>query len=138
MFVLSLVFLRKNYSQQQCKYDYLEIFDGFDAASTSLGRFCSSENHPMNLVSSNNHAFIRMNTDESHANRGFYLKYKTNCNRTIMDTSGVVESPNFPEQYPGNTDCAWTIVVPKGNQIHMQFSHFEMENEGVSNGTNVS
>lgn len=136
--LFSLIFLLKNYSQQQCKYDYLEIFDGFDAATTSLGRFCSSENHPMNLVSSNNHAFIRMNTDESHANRGFYLKYKTNCNRTITDTSGIIESPNFPESYPGNSDCAWTIVVPKGNQIHMQFSHFEMENEGVSNGTNVS
>lgn len=103
-----------------------------------MGRFCSSENHPMNLVTSDNHAFIRMNTDDSQANRGFYLKYKTLCNRTISATSGVIESPNFPDQYPINVDCAWTIVVPKGNKIHMQFSHFELENEGQKNGTSVS
>lgn len=114
-------------SQRECKYDYLEIFDGIDASATSLGRFCSSENHPMNLATSANHAFIRMNTDDSHANRGFYLKYKTQCNRTITDNAGIIESLNFPDEYPANIDCSWTIVVPKGNRIHMQFSHFELE-----------
>jgi cubilin len=93
----------------------------------------------MHLTTTDNHAFIRMNTDDSTANRGFNLKYKTLCNRTIEMNSGVIESPNFPNQYPHDYDCSWTIVVPKGNQINMQFSHFELENEGKSNNdTNVS
>lgn len=115
--------------QSLCKYDYLEIFDGPDASSRSIGKFCSSENHPMHLVTVGNHALIRMNTDDTHAGRGFFLKYSILCNRTIHMDSGVIESPNFPNDYSNNIDCAWTIVVSKGNRINIQFSHFYLEND---------
>ena len=124
-------------TQSECKYDYLEIFDGSDASSRSFGKFCSSENHPMHLMTVGNHALIRMNTDDSHAGRGFLLKYSIHCNRTIHMDSGVIESPNFPNDYPNNLDCAWTIVVSKGNRINMQFSHFYLENDNqFHNDTN--
>lgn len=116
-------------TQSECKYDYLEIFDGIDASTRSLGKFCSSEKHPMHLETIGNHALIRMSTDDTNAGRGFFLKYSTTCNRTIYMDSGVIESPNFPNNYPNNLDCAWTIVVSKGNKINMQFSHFYMEND---------
>lgn len=118
-------------TQSDCKYDYLEIFDGADASTRSFGKFCSSENHPMHIETVRNHAMIRMNTDESHAGRGFFLKYSARCNRTIHMDSGVIESPNFPSDYPNNLDCAWTIVVSKGNRINMQFSHFFLENDNL-------
>jgi cubilin len=114
-----------------CKYDYLEIFDGKDAIANSFGRFCSSEFHPMHIETSSNHVMIRMNTDESHSGRGFNIKYSANCNRTIEADSGVIESPNFPEDYPNNLDCAWTIKVSKGNIVNMQFSHFHLENDNL-------
>lgn len=116
-------------TQSECKYDYLEIFDGSDASSRSFGKFCSSESHPMHIVTMGNHALIRMNTDDSHAGRGFYLKYAIHCNRTISMDSGVIESPSFPLDYPSNLDCAWIISVSKGNKINMQFSHFYLEND---------
>lgn len=116
-------------TQSECKYDYLEIFDGSDASAMSFGKFCSSENHPMHLITEGNHALIRMNTDESHAGRGFFLKYSLRCNISILRDSGVIESPNFPNDYPNNLDCVWTIVVSKGNKINLQFSHFYLEND---------
>lgn len=123
-------------AQTECKYDYLEIFDGIDSSTRSFGKFCSSENHPMHLETISNHALIRMNTDDSHSGRGFFLKYSSKCNRTINLDSGVIESPNFPNDYPSNLDCAWTIVVSKGNKINMQFSHFYLENDNMfNNGT---
>lgn len=112
--------------ESECRNDFLEIFDGFDASATSFGRFCT-ENHPMHLKTVNNHAMIRLNTDESIAARGFMLKYSFVCNRTIEMDSGVIESPNFPEDYPDNMNCAWTIKVSKGHRINLQFSHFELE-----------
>lgn len=102
--------------QSECKYDYLEIFDGIDASQRSFGKFCSSESHPMHLETAGNHALIRMNTDDSHSGRGFYLKYSIKCNRTIQVDSGVIETPNFPNDYPNNLDCAWTI---KGKRIQI-------------------
>lgn len=103
--------------QSECKYDYLEIFDGTDASQRSFGKFCSSESHPMHLETAGNHALIRMNTDDSHSGRGFYLKYSIKCNRTIQADSGVIETPNFPNDYPNNLDCAWTI---KGKRIQIE------------------
>jgi cubilin len=116
-------------SHAECKYDYLEIFDGVDTNAKSFGKLCSSEHHPMHLETSSNHALIRMNTDESHSGRGFHIKYSANCNRTIEANNGVLESLNFPEDYPNNLDCAWIITVAKGNKVNVQFSHFFLENE---------
>lgn len=116
-------------TQSTCSYDYLEIFDGSDASAKSYGKFCSSDSHPMHLLTTGNHALLRMRSDDSHAGRGFFLKYSIHCNRTIRMDSGVIESPNFPNDYPNNLDCAWTIVVTKGNRINMQFSHFYLEND---------
>ena len=115
-------------TQSICAYDYLEIFDGTDSSASSFGKFCSSENHPMHLETSGNHAYIRMNTDDSHQGRGFSLKYSINCNRTIFADSGVIESPNFPNDYPNNLNCSWTVFVNQGNKINMEFSHFYFEN----------
>lgn len=124
-------------SHADCKYDYLEIFDGSEASAMSFGKFCSADKHPMHLETTGNHALIRMNTDDSQAGRGFFLKYSIHCNRTIQMDSGVIESPNFPSDYSNNIDCAWTIVVSKGNKINMQFSHFHLENDNqVHNETN--
>ncbi|CRL00998.1 CLUMA_CG014207, isoform A [Clunio marinus] len=116
-------------TESDCKYDYVEIFDGADASTKSAGKFCSSENHPMHLQMSSNHALIRMSSDDSHSGRGFFLKYSALCNRTIQMDSGILESPHFPNDYPSNIDCAWTIVVSKGNKINLQFSHFYLEND---------
>lgn len=115
-------------TQNVCAYDHLEIFDGTDSSASSFGKFCSSETHPMHLETSGNHAFIRMNTDESHQGRGFSLKYSINCNRTIFADSGIIESPNFPNDYPNNLNCSWTVFVNQGNTISMEFSHFDFEN----------
>lgn len=48
-------------------------------------------------------------------------------NRVLNDTTGVIESPNFPDQYPHNRNCSWIIQAPLGNNISMSFSHFEVE-----------
>ena len=49
-------------SQAECRYDYLEFFDGSDASAKSFGKFCTSESHPMHIESSGNHVMLRMKT----------------------------------------------------------------------------
>lgn len=114
-----------------CKYDYLEIFDGRDSAAISFGRFCDSDLHPTHIETSSNHAFIRLSTDNSQGGRGISLKYSINCNRTLTGFDGVIESPNFPNHYPNNLDCVWKIQASLGNKISLAFSHFDLENINV-------
>lgn len=110
----------------ECKSNYLEIFDGKKPGAKSVV-VCSAGHQPKDIVTSGNRALLRMVSDVTQAGRGFFLRYTINCNRTINEDFGVLESPNFPGEYPKNIDCFWTIVVPRGNQINYQFSHMQVE-----------
>lgn len=118
-----------------CNFDYIEIFDGADISSKSLGRYCSPDNHPLNLESTSNIMFIRMKTDNSENGRGFSIRYISNCNRTLDNNFGIIESPNYPNSYPSGVNCLWTIKAPIGNKVHLDFDDFSLESGplGVNN-----
>ena len=44
-----------------------------------------------------------------------------------LPTSGVMTSPNFPENYSNRLHERRTIEVAKGNVIHIHFTDFELE-----------
>ena len=52
----------------------------------------------------------------------------------VTGLAGVIESPNFPDPYPHNRNCTWTIEAPRGNKINASFSHFEIEDPHYENG----
>ena len=43
--------------------------------------------------------------------------------------SGVLTSPNYPEDYPNNLNLVQRIQVPEGNTIWIRFSDFDCEPE---------
>ena len=65
---------------QDCESDYLAIYDGPDATSTLLGKFCG-KNSPERIISSGNFLFIVFKTDSSIEDKGYYGTYKfaTKC-----------------------------------------------------------
>ncbi|XP_049544721.1 cubilin homolog [Anopheles darlingi] len=123
-------------SHRTCQYDYLDVYDGYDIGGTKLGRFCTTEMEPLVLNTVSNHAYLRMRTDDTNHGRGFQLKYNVICKRNITGYAGVIESPNFPNVYPPSMDCQWTISVPRGNRIRIEFSHFDLES--IHQGTTTS
>ena len=50
-----------------------------------------------------------------------------NNNIHLYGTSGVLSSPNFPNLFPYNMQCTWTITVPAGYRILYQVSFFSLE-----------
>uniref|UniRef100_A0A182RN21 Cubilin n=1 Tax=Anopheles funestus TaxID=62324 RepID=A0A182RN21_ANOFN len=125
-------------NHKDCQYDYLDIYDGSDMGGRKMGRFCNAETDPIVLDTESNHAFIRMRTDETNQRRGFQLKYNILCRRNITGFGGIIESPNFPNEYAASMDCRWTIKVPPGNKINLEFSHFDFESitqQNVDNAT---
>ncbi|XP_078138537.1 mannan-binding lectin serine protease 1 [Centroberyx gerrardi] len=40
---------------------------------------------------------------------------------------GSLQSPNFPDPYPRETELRWNVSVPEGFQIKLYFSHFDLE-----------
>lgn len=117
-----------------CNYDFIEIYDGDSVRSNSIGRYCNSINSPIAIQTHTNKAFIRFVADNIGSGRGFSLTYTTNCYRKIIEPYGSIESPNYPQNYPLSISCEWEIEAPKGNKIHLEFSHLELEErESVTN-----
>ena len=49
------------------------------------------------------------------------------CGGTYFTSKGALQSPNYPNIYPNNKDCTWTISVPNGQQIKLNVTDFSME-----------
>lgn len=60
------------------------------------------------------------------------------CNNTLTGFRGVIESPNFPNNYPNSVNCNWEIKVARKNKINISFSHFDLEKVLVNNVRNDS
>lgn len=39
------------------------------------------------------------------------------CGGELGDFTGYIESPNYPGNYPANTECTWTINPPPKRRI---------------------
>ncbi|XP_069029252.1 mannan-binding lectin serine protease 1 isoform X2 [Embiotoca jacksoni] len=45
----------------------------------------------------------------------------------LSDMYGSLQSPNFPDPYPRETERFWNLSVPAGFRIRLYFSHFDLE-----------
>ncbi|KAG7269791.1 hypothetical protein CRUP_033837 [Coryphaenoides rupestris] len=52
------------------------------------------------------------------------------CGGKLMGTQGRFTSPNFPNYYPPNSLCVWTIEVPSGKWISLTFNTFLLYEPG--------
>lgn len=50
-------------------------------------------------------------------------------NEVLFDSTGVILSPGFPENYPNQQMCSWMISVEKGYNITLHFELFQTEKE---------
>ncbi|KAH9509816.1 hypothetical protein Btru_045275 [Bulinus truncatus] len=49
------------------------------------------------------------------------------CNTTANASSGYIVSPNYPNNYPDNSSCYWTIAGSNSSRVNMSFSEFSLE-----------
>lgn len=45
-----------------------------------------------------------------------------------MAEQGILQSPNYPDEYRSNKECIWKITVPENFQVALKFQSFEIEN----------
>lgn len=52
----------------------------------------------------------------------------SDCSGILLSgPKGVVESLNFPNEYPSNSECSWTIQATTGNTVNYTFTAFQVE-----------
>ncbi|XP_041824165.1 cubilin [Melanotaenia boesemani] len=118
-------------SSSSCTFDYVAVFDGSSSNAPELARLCGSE-LPSSINSSNNQLYVKLRTDSSVNAGGFIGSYSSKCHDIIISGRhrGMIESLNFPNNYPDNSMCSWTIHATSGNTINYTFTSFELEGFG--------
>uniref|UniRef100_A0A4W6F2P1 Cubilin n=1 Tax=Lates calcarifer TaxID=8187 RepID=A0A4W6F2P1_LATCA len=115
-------------SSASCSYDYLAVYDGNSSSAPELARLCGSQ-PPSTFSASSNQLYVKLRTDSSVSTGGFLASYTSNCSGMLIANRhrGVVESLNFPNDYPANSFCSWTIQATTGNTINYTFTTFQLE-----------
>ncbi|KAM4728835.1 neuropilin-1a-like [Anableps anableps] len=117
---------------RDCKYDYLEIYNGdTDDPLSMVGKFCGKI-APSPIISSGGQLLIKFVSDYETHGAGFSVRYEVfktgpECSRNFTAPSGVIETPGFPEKYPNNLDCTFMIFAPEMAEITVEFYSFNME-----------
>ncbi|NXY67496.1 CUBN protein, partial [Glareola pratincola] len=112
----------------KCNFDYLAVYDGNSSSAKQLGKFCGNQ-IPEPIRSSGDSMYVKLRTDGSLRGGGFLAKYKQVCHKvlTVNHSHGILESLNYPNNYPLNEHCNWTIQTTKGNTLNYSFTAFDIE-----------
>ncbi|KAG9278223.1 neuropilin-1a-like isoform X1 [Astyanax mexicanus] len=117
---------------RECKYDYVEVYDGDSEEALMVGKFCGKISPPA-LLSTGNSLLIKFISDYETNGAGFSIRYEVyqkpglDCSRNLTAPSGVIQSPGFPDKYPNNLECTIIIFAPFMAEIVLEFESFEME-----------
>lgn len=114
-----------------CKYGQVEVRGShqFYGGSKRLGRYCDNKLAPPPVTSNRNKLWIRFQSMSPDPLVGFYGIYFPNCDTILNSTQGTFHTPKYPELYNHNSKCSWSITVPKGNAIMLEFLDFDIEKE---------
>lgn len=118
-----------------CETDYLLIQDGYWYMSPVLTKLCgsfSAVKQLINIRSTTSRMRITLKTSNEQPPTGlpaFAASYETVCGGDLFlnQTSGRLESPNYPLSYRPNQECVWRIRVDATHQVALSFHSFDLE-----------
>ncbi|KAM6983397.1 procollagen C-endopeptidase enhancer a isoform 1-T1 [Tautogolabrus adspersus] len=123
-------------ADSQCRYDYLDVYNGNSNLVQKLGRFCGTF-RPGTLISTTNSMMLEMGSDGETQGRGFvayfsgakpYVDDQQFCGGKATKSQGEIKTPNWPEKkYPPGTSCSWLITVEPDMVIQVKFDKFVLE-----------
>ncbi|XP_013375174.1 PREDICTED: CUB and sushi domain-containing protein 2 isoform X4 [Chinchilla lanigera] len=129
-------------------YDFLEV-TGTEGSSL----WFTGASLPAPVISSKNWLRLHFTSDGNHRQRGFSAQYqvkkqielksrgvklmpsKDNSQKTSVfscffnftSPSGIVLSPNYPEDYGNHLHCVWLILARPESRIHLAFNDIDVE-----------
>ncbi|KAK3534191.1 hypothetical protein QTP86_003335 [Hemibagrus guttatus] len=119
----------------ECKYDFLEVYDGDSEKASLVGKYCGKI-APSPITSSGNLLLIKFTSDYETTGAGFSIRYEihrtgTECSRNLTALSGLIKTPGFPDNYSNNLECTFIIFAPKMSEIVLEFESFDMETDNT-------
>ncbi|XP_029168402.1 cubilin-like [Nylanderia fulva] len=117
-----------------CEKDYVQLFDWIVTDGNndsgewkSLGKVCG-RNTPAPFNSTSNRMKVIFHSNEAVQSDGFRAVWDENCGGVFKATEkvNIIQSPLYPNLYPSNAFCNYTIVAPD-EDIIVEFTDFQLE-----------
>ena len=109
---------------------YLLLILTLKLGSPVMGVYCHDRQDKLELLSTGHRVYVLFRSLSRHQHTGFHLEYRAICGGEIKLKLGQeyeIMSPNFPEEYPTNSNCSWVVTSPPGYQVAFHFDQFEIE-----------
>ncbi|XP_069460981.1 suppressor of tumorigenicity 14 protein homolog isoform X2 [Ambystoma mexicanum] len=122
-----------------CGQDFIDIFDSLSPERKRvITEKCGNRppSNPLAVLSSGNVALMTLVTDSSTSAPGFQVEFSqvpkmAGCDQTLTSENGNFTSPYYPDFYPPNIDCKWTIQVSALLYVRVQFKMFRLKEPDV-------
>ncbi|XP_042559033.1 CUB domain-containing protein 2 [Clupea harengus] len=126
--MVSLVFFDFQLENNEgCNFDYVALFDGPTTKHRHLGNYCGSD-RPPDTITTSNQLLVVFKSDFNIGGRGFKAYYySAECQQILTNISSNFTSPNYPNIYPNNINCHWTITLSAGYRVKLSFPFMELE-----------
>uniref|UniRef100_A0A8C2FWR8 CUB and zona pellucida-like domain-containing protein 1 n=1 Tax=Cyprinus carpio TaxID=7962 RepID=A0A8C2FWR8_CYPCA len=107
--------------------DYIKVYDGPSTLHPFLGEIREYRNQ--SFKSSNNDLTVFFYSDHSVTRRGFYATwlFVESCGGYMTDWMGDFSSPRYPNNYPDNSYCTWTIHSTGNMTVSLTFTDVVLE-----------
>ena len=78
---------------------------------------------------------FRFLSDDWGNGRGFQIQYNTlqlftKCGGFYSNSSGVLSSPSYPNEYPEMAECVYLITQPSGTYVNISFLSMDIDCQG--------
>ncbi|XP_004716072.1 cubilin [Echinops telfairi] len=110
-------------SHATCAWDSVTVRNGGSPGSPIIGHYCGQSN-PGTIQSGSNQLVVSFNSDYSKQRGGFYATWVTQtlgCGGILHSDNGTIRSPRWPQQFPENSRCAWTVVTHESKHLELSF-----------------
>nr|XP_023417709.1 cubilin [Cavia porcellus] len=106
-----------------CAWDSVTVRNGGSPESPILGQYCGTSN-PRTIQSGSNQLTVIFNSDSSIQHGGFYATWSTEtlgCGGTFHSDNGTIKTPHWPQNFPENSRCSWTVITHASKHLELSF-----------------
>lgn len=136
---ISIYYNNIYFYDDNCTKAGMKIFDGVLVTEPSVVACSYTQPNPFFSTSS----VIKIKVNAQHEYSGNYdisfiaTDKGRGCGGTLINYGGVFTSPLYPENNRNETDCRWTMHVPKNMKVALRFTIFDMGSKTTCNGNYV-
>ncbi|EPQ16888.1 Cubilin [Myotis brandtii] len=112
-------------SHSTCAWDSVTVRNGGSPGSPIIGHYCGMSS-PSPIQSGSNQLVVIFNSDHSVQNGGFYATWSMHtlgCGGILHSDNGTIRSPHWPQNFPENSRCSWTVITHESNHLEISFDN---------------